>query len=145
MVISMRIPKRYGQSKLEICPFCEKQATTKNKEDIPVCFDHKEERFPELKCQCGDYLEQRSGKYGIYFNCMKCGNINYRKALSLNPKIEAKKVSTEHTQVENQEMAYSQTTVSTNHPSNLNQQNKNSKNKEKKEITISTNDARYFS
>ncbi len=80
----MYIPKRYGQSKIEKCPFCDKHATTSNSQGVPVCTDHKEELLDGLKCACGEYLEVRSGKFGAYFNCINCGNINMRKALEIN-------------------------------------------------------------
>ena len=37
-----------------------------------------------LKCACGSYLESRSGKFGPYFHCINCGNINFRKAMEMN-------------------------------------------------------------
>lgn len=77
--------KVYGQSKIENCPFCEKQATSANSQGIPVCKDHKDSKLPELKCLCGEYLELRSGKWGPFFTCLNCGNINLRKALEVNP------------------------------------------------------------
>ena len=80
----MYIPKRYGQSKIDKCPFCNQQATTKNKQDIPVCPRHKDSVMNELKCVCGSWLEMRNGKYGVYYSCLKCGNINMKKALEIN-------------------------------------------------------------
>src|SRR3989338_9989384 len=84
----MHIPKRYGQSKIDLCPFCEKAATAKNSQDAPVCQSHKKMLLPELKCSCSSYLDLRKGKFGVYFNCMNCGNMNMKKALSLNPNME---------------------------------------------------------
>ena len=81
----MHIPKRYGQSRIDLCPFCEKAATAKNSQDVPVCQAHKKTILPDLKCSCNSYLDLRKGKFGVYFNCMNCGNINMKKALSLNP------------------------------------------------------------
>ena len=81
----MYIPKRYGQSKVDLCPFCEKAATAKNSQDVPVCQAHKKMLLPDLKCSCNSYLDLRKGKFGVYFNCMNCGNMNMKKALSLNP------------------------------------------------------------
>lgn len=83
----MYIPKRYGESKVARCPFCEQQAITKNKQDIPVCLDHKQSVLNEMKCSCGDYLELKIGKYGPYFNCLHCGNMNMKKVFEIN-KIE---------------------------------------------------------
>ena len=83
----MFIPKRYGQSKADLCPFCRKDATTKNKQQVPVCFTHKTNILKDLTCFCGDYLELKDGKFGIYFNCTNCGNINIKKALEMNPEL----------------------------------------------------------
>jgi len=80
----MRIPKRYGDYKVERCPFCRKQATGQNKEGVPVCHEHKNSTLPELKCFCGSYLEMRKGKFGVFFSCIKCGNINKSKAFEIN-------------------------------------------------------------
>ena len=83
----MYIAKRYGQSKADICPFCRKDATTKNKQEVPVCYVHKSSIVQDLTCFCGDYLELKDGKFGIYFNCTNCGNINIKKALVMNPEL----------------------------------------------------------
>lgn len=83
----MYIPKRYGQSKIDPCPFCGRTATVKNNQDVPVCDKHKNTPIPDLKCSCNSYLDLRNGKFGAYFHCMNCGNINMRKALALNPDI----------------------------------------------------------
>ncbi|MFH0869674.1 MAG: hypothetical protein V1866_01290 [archaeon] len=80
----MRIPKRYGDYKVERCPFCRKQATGQNSEGVPVCYEHKNSKLPELKCICGSYLEMRKGKFGVFFTCIKCGNINRNKAFEIN-------------------------------------------------------------
>ena len=85
----MRIPKRYGQSRIDNCPFCEKTATVKNSQGVPVCQRHRHSKLPDLKCVCGRWLELCTGKYGAYFRCINCGNINFRKALELNPQLEA--------------------------------------------------------
>ncbi len=76
--------KRYGESKVEICPFCGKQATTRNKQKVPTCTSHRDMLLEGLKCACGDYLDVMSGKYGPFFSCMHCGNINYKKGLDMN-------------------------------------------------------------
>ena len=81
----MRIPKRYGQSKITVCPFCGKQAITKNPQGIPVCLQHKNKMLPDMKCVCGEWLDIRNGKYGPYFYCIKCGNINFNRGLEMNP------------------------------------------------------------
>ena len=81
----MRLPKRYGQSQIAKCPFCGQQALAKNHQKIPVCLKHKEKELPPMKCACGSYLDLVQGKYGPFYNCFKCGTINMKKALELNP------------------------------------------------------------
>jgi hypothetical protein len=77
----MRIPKRYGQSTNQKCPFCDEPATTKGKQKLPVCRKHVS-NILEKKCVCGEWLEVRDGKFGVYFNCMHCGNIPLKKGMS---------------------------------------------------------------
>ncbi len=79
----MRIPKRYGQSKLSFCPFCTRTATQQNSQGVDVCPHHVKQVLEEIRCICGSWLEQRSGKFGPYFNCVKCGNINFKKAMEI--------------------------------------------------------------
>ncbi len=86
----MRIPKRYGQSRIENCPFCGKAGVMKNKQGVPVCLKHKDSYLDGLKCVCGEYLEVRSGKFGAYFTCMNCGNVNFKKAMEMNPELMEK-------------------------------------------------------
>ncbi len=80
----MRIPKRYGDSKFEACPFCGKQATTQNSQKMTVCQEHKNAILNEMYCACGKYLELKSGKYGFFFLCEKCGCLNSKKVFSMN-------------------------------------------------------------
>ena len=80
----MYIPKRYGQSRVESCPFCGKQGIQENKQGVAVCIEHKQSTFDDFKCVCGDYLDLKKGKYGVFFSCMKCGTMNLRKALEIN-------------------------------------------------------------
>ena len=80
----MFIPKKYGQSKIDRCPFCQKQATSMNKQNVPVCSSHKNEALDNLKCVCGSTLEMLHGKFGVFFSCTKCGNMNLRKVLEFN-------------------------------------------------------------
>jgi RecJ-like exonuclease len=79
----MRFKKIYGQSKINKCPFCNKQATTENKQGVPTCRNHKDQ-YLDLKCSCGSWLEIRKGKYGVFCSCIKCGNINFNRALEMN-------------------------------------------------------------
>lgn len=81
----MHIPKRYGQSKINRCPFCEKQSTTENIQGIPTCSVHKKEELLDFKCVCGEWLDIKKGKYGAFFLCMNCGPISLSKALEINP------------------------------------------------------------
>lgn len=55
-----------------------------NPQDIPVCQAHKEEILDDLKCVCGSILEILHSKYGVFFRCMVCGNMNLRKVLEFN-------------------------------------------------------------
>lgn len=82
----MYLPKRYGESKIASCPFCGRQAYAKNKEGIPVCSDHKDASFGIMKCICGSTLDMREGKWGPFFICDKCGIVNMKKAMEMNPK-----------------------------------------------------------
>ncbi len=86
----MRIPKRYGQSKSELCPFCGKNGVTQNSQGISVCTNHKNDKLFDVKCLCGEWLDVKKGKWGPYFNCMKCGNINFKKGMEMN---QNKKIS----------------------------------------------------
>src|SRR3989344_3706101 len=79
----MYIPKRYGESKIDNCAFCSKQGIVKNKQGLIVCSVHKDSILPEIKCVCGNYLELKTGKFGPYFNCLNCGNINLKKGLEM--------------------------------------------------------------
>ena len=127
----MYIPKRYGQSKVDSCPFCGKIATVKNDQDVPVCHNHKNTPLPDLKCSCNSYLDLRKGKFGAYFHCMNCGNVNMKKALALNPDIgkpqtkpAEKTISETETKTENEQV---EKTI-------------NKPKQDKKEITITSDD-----
>jgi len=114
----MFIPKRYGQSRIDKCPFCGKPAIVINSQNIPVCMPHKEESLGDLKCVCGLALEMLHGKFGVFFSCIKCGNMSLRKILEFNtvkPKMK-----------------------------NENFSQRNEKTQAKKEITVRSDDPRYF-
>ena len=114
----MFIPKRYGQSRIDKCPFCQKHATSVNRQKVPVCESHKGNLLNDLKCVCGSALEILHGKYGVFFSCMKCGNMNLRKVLEFNtikPKIN-----------------------------NENFPKSNEKSQARKIITVRSDDPRYF-
>jgi hypothetical protein len=80
----MRMKKIYGQSRDDNCPFCGKKGVTKNSQGIPVCLAHKENKLNDLKCICGEWLDLKDGKFGCYFNCIRCGNISFKKGLEMN-------------------------------------------------------------
>ncbi len=80
----MYIPKRYGQSKSEPCPFCERQSLAINEQGVAVCLAHKDKLLTNLKCLCGDYIDIRTGKFGAFAVCINCGNINLKKILEVN-------------------------------------------------------------
>ena len=79
----MYIPKRYGESRFDGCPFCGKQALVKSPQKLLVCNAHKDSMLPEIRCVCGSYLVLMEGKFGPFFNCMNCGNINLKKGLEM--------------------------------------------------------------
>ncbi len=84
----MRIPKRYGQSKVVTCPFCERQAIAKNSQHVPTCIPHKDQIIQEMKCICGSWLDLQISKYGPYFRCFKCGNINWKRVIEINKSLK---------------------------------------------------------
>ena len=46
-----------------------------------MCETHASEVFPEVKCDCGSYLDLKDGKFGAYFSCINCGNKNFSRVL----------------------------------------------------------------
>ncbi|RJQ18960.1 hypothetical protein C4580_06120 [Candidatus Woesearchaeota archaeon] len=80
----MRIPKRYGESQVAKCLFCEMQATTTNGQAVPVCKNHAARELPALKCACGSFVDIRKGKFGPFCTCFNCGAVNLRKILEVN-------------------------------------------------------------
>ncbi len=75
--------KVYGQSKITACPFCDKHATTKNRQNIPVCRAHINESLEDIKCTCGRMLEIKESKYGPFFVCSSCGAISFKKGMEI--------------------------------------------------------------
>lgn len=51
---------------------------------------HKNEKLNDLKCACGEYLDVLEGKWGPYFRCMNCGNINFKKGIEMNAQVKNK-------------------------------------------------------
>ncbi|MCK5282575.1 MAG: hypothetical protein KAK00_04150 [Nanoarchaeota archaeon] len=117
----MYIPKKYGQSKIDKCPFCNQQATTVNPQSIPVCSRHKNSIIKDIKCICGGYLDIKKGKYGAYFSCMNCGNMNMKKVLEINDIKDDKETDVKKEKISTK---YNKT--------------------DKSEITIRSDDPRYF-
>ena len=122
--------KVYGSYKTVRCPFCDRQATSKNEQGIEVCHKHTKEVVEEIKCLCDGWLEPKSGKFGRYFNCINCGNMNYDKVMEIK-QITMKNVK-KVTEVK-KDQVYSK-------PKNFEIDNSN----EKKEITITSDDTFYF-
>jgi len=60
------------------------QATTKNNQGIPVCSKHKNASLQDMRCLCGELLELKEGKFGIYFRCERCGNVNAKRVFETN-------------------------------------------------------------
>lgn len=79
----MFLKKTYGQSKVASCPFCGAQATTQNSQNIPVCRNHTNDKMPDIKCVCGEWLDLREGKWGPFYTCFNCGIVNMTKAQEL--------------------------------------------------------------
>ena len=85
----------------------------------------------EMKCICGNYLEPRRGKYGLFFICQKCGIVNKRKASEVNTVKEFHESETEASVREVKEKKQ--------------EQKINSEPTIRREITIDTNDVEWFS
>jgi hypothetical protein len=89
----MYIPKQYGKSRVDSCPFCNKRAITENSQGLPVCKEHKQNNL-ELKCFCGSWLDIRKGKWGPFCTCIKCGVLSFNKAMAINEgKIDVKSMN----------------------------------------------------
>lgn len=127
----MYIPKRYGESKTNKCPFCEKDAFSQNKQKIPTCKEHKETLLQEVKCVCGSWLDMREGKYGIFFTCINCGALNLRKVLEMN---NVQKQKTEQTANREQKLYIRPKTL----------QEVEQEQKKSKEITISSEELDFI-
>ncbi|MBS3157742.1 hypothetical protein J4206_00470 [Candidatus Woesearchaeota archaeon] len=127
----MYIPKRYGMSKIDSCPFCQKNATTLNSQKVPVCAAHKQDQLDGLKCICGSTLDILNGKFGVFFSCMKCGNISLKKVLEFNTvKPMAKEVNQQRQPIRSS--------------SERKETNDRKETSNRTEITIRSDDPRYF-
>lgn len=141
----MYIPKRYGESKIERCPFCEssdgkQQPTMINSQGISVCTKHKNSILDveNMKCICGEYLELLIGKFGPYFKCMNCGNINIRKVLEINDINDLSQESSNRPSNKNYDRKRSSINQNSNQPKSTESEI------ERKEIFIRSDDPRYF-
>jgi topoisomerase IA-like protein len=114
-----KLKKQYGNYKTLTCSFCGRTATQQTEQGVEVCHKHTHEKVEEIKCTCGSWLELKNGKFGPYFNCINCGNLNYQKGMEMK-EITGKKEVPQKTVEHRKEPQKS------------------------KEITISTNDPQYF-
>ena len=78
--MKFRSKKVYGESFLKNCPFCGRMATQKNDNGQEVCPTHRNTALQDIKCTCGKWLEPQAGKFGNYYRCENCGNVNANKA-----------------------------------------------------------------
>jgi len=119
--------KVYGTYKTAKCPFCDRQATNKNEQGLDVCHQHTKSLFDDIKCTCGSWLEIRTGKFGPYFNCMNCGNLNMGRAMEIKAITMKDKPKVVEKPTERQSIYQ--------RPRETNK---------RKEITITTDDVDYF-
>lgn len=129
----MYIPKKYGQSRINPCPFCGKTAVAENPQGVPVCSKHLKNFIPDLKCLCGDWLEIKKGKWGPYCHCLRCGNLNFKRILEINPKIEVEQTTETESTIGNKE-------TKNKKPVSKKQEEQPTQ----KEITIDSNDPNFF-
>src|SRR3989338_942011 len=80
----MFIPKKYGQSQIKTCPWCQGVSLTENYQKVPVCLKHRDNYFENVKCSCGKFIDLMHGKFGSFFTCINCGIISMKKALEVN-------------------------------------------------------------
>jgi hypothetical protein len=79
--------KVYGSYQVPSCYFCGAQATSKNKQHLPVCRKCvNKEPIKDARCpSCNAELEIKQGKFGTFFLCnMGCGPISLSKYLRFN-------------------------------------------------------------
>ena len=138
--------KTYGEYQTKNCAFCGRQATQKTEVGLEVCYQHLKSKMEEIKCTCGSWLEQRSGKFGAYFNCLSCGNLNFQKGMEIKaitmkdlPKKEIEPTSKPIQKMEDRIKERRMTEYKTE-----GYQKSSPIKKERKEITISSNDVEYF-
>ena len=76
--------KVYGQSKVETCMFCDKNATLVNSQGVPACLKHKEKILEDKRCICGEWMSVKSSKWGAFYLCPSCGPKSFSKADSMD-------------------------------------------------------------
>jgi len=134
--------KQYGNYREANCPFCGKIATQKNPQGLEVCRLHTKELMEEIRCSCGSWLESRSGKFGPYFHCLKCGNVPYKKGMELKALQESHRIIPE---IKKQELIKKQEFHVQEKENLAPEKEKHSyEKKHPKEMIISTNDVEYF-
>ena len=101
--------KVYGESFIKKCPFCGRLATQKNDYGQEVCPAHRKSALPEIKCTCGKWLEPRAGKFGNYYHCENCGNVNASKAQEI--KNVTREISTPKTTISIEKLPPKETTI----------------------------------
>ena len=146
--MKFKAKKVYGQSKVSRCPFCDKLATRKSEQGLDVCPQHVKGVLEEIKCVCGSWLEVRDGKFGPYFNCMNCGNLNYNKVMEIKaitmkdqkPVVEKPKLTSSNYNSD----SFESSSYNPNRNPSSSSKPSFSDQKKKKEITITTDDAYYF-
>jgi len=126
MARRFKAKKSYGNYKTSDCPFCGKIATQRNEQGMDVCRFHIKSKMQEIKCTCGSWLENKAGKFGPYFNCINCGNVNYKKGL------EMKSMTTPTFQEEEPKRDF------------VRKEFRKESFRERKETTITSNDVEYF-
>jgi hypothetical protein len=115
----------------------------KNPQGIAVCKDHKDKDLPEMKCMCGEYLMMQEGKFGVFFSCIKCGNINLKKALEINSRAMEKAMESERIDAKKKMNSdYDNKYSSSN--SEKKDVRKDIKSNSSREQTVRSDDPRYF-
>jgi len=146
--MKFKVPKKYGQYKVSRCSFCGKVATCKNDQGAEVCPAHRKSVVEEIKCKCGSWLELNDGKFGPYFNCLNCGNINFAKGMEMKSLPINQNLQKESSLVKENKVKESTSVKKeikprmSGYPHNYQLEKESSK--KKKEIVISSRDVDYF-
>ncbi len=146
--------KSYGHYKTSSCPFCGNLAIHKNKQGLEVCRNHLDQNLEEFRCICGSWIEARAGKFGSYFHCLNCGNINYKKGLEIKALTSTLNLTSNSSAVKAINQCRNEKENKNKKENELKEEIKIKKEdgirkeieikKEKKEITITTDDLDYF-